>query len=146
MNCPECQSNNFQRVSVVYNTQMRINNKGYDGSLLAYELEPPQFKKSQLFLATALMLSVLSILIAIAISKVDFLIKFANLGYLTIAFMVLVTIACLSKIYTNYAYNTNKHPQEYHEWSKQWFCHCCGSKFVGYIAGNQFTFTKIDVM
>lgn len=146
MNCPECQSNNFQRVSVVYNTQMRINNKGYDGSLLAYELEPPQFKKSQLFFATALMLSVLSVLIAIAISRIDFLIKFANLGYLTIALMVLITIACLSKIYANYAYNTNKRPLEYQEWSKQWFCHCCGSKFAGHFAGNKFTLAKIDAI
>lgn len=144
MHCPYCNSSNFQTVSVIYNTQMRINNKGYDGSLLAYELEPPQLRKYRLLVALIVMLGFVALLINIAINKVPFLLQFSLIGNISIVLIILSIIACFFKIYANFVYNNNKYHQEYGDWAKQWYCLCCGSKFVANLSTRPLSFIPIE--
>lgn len=137
MICPKCNSENVQKLSVVYesgthniNTQSNTAGGGYafgngggfftvgattrtrgiQQSMLAEKATPP--KKRPYFPCVAFFFGILFILL-------DFV-------FLGVVFMI------VSPIYGYFAYQYNTHtwPNLYHEWNALWHCNKCGELYL----------------
>lgn len=138
MQCPQCKSDNVQKLSLIYESgTQKINTTsrtagggvGYAGglgggvgsasthttgqsqSLLAKKAEPP---KKKTFGVAALIL--LAGLIAWGV------------GYFIIFLAALVLAGFIG--YKAHRYNQDEYPPKYQDWLKMWHCHKCGTIYA----------------
>lgn len=120
MQCPKCNSDNTQRLELVFDSgyhEYESDNYGdYGGesiSNLAKKAAPP----SKLHYRYPLLLLIFAIWLIINSNILQFLIA-------TVSFC-----AGVYGIFLAWKFNRNKWPIEYQRWKRQWFCHRCGTKF-----------------
>lgn len=129
MLCPQCQSDNIQRLEVIYEGGTQnisassvtggvggraglgavTSTSGQSQSVLAKKLSPPAKKQ-----VGRLLLLFPFVILAFMIDTV--------VGCVAIAAIVLF-------MFTNSTYNNKEWPALYQEWIKQWYCNKCGSVF-----------------